>query len=164
MITVSDNKIDTKVNTDIDASKGLDGLIESICESYDIPASSISEMKSGLENVLYEFLTKFISDNNIVTNESAGVDILIDDFVGSNNSIIDMILESIRFNGIVNVKCNGDNLINLVNISESITYQLGKVEVDDIDSDDLIEAWRCTDAEKLRPLLTSIVNQSKKEG
>ena len=142
-----------------DTPKGLDSLVESVCESYHIPASVVPEMKTGLENALYEFLSKFISDNNIKMNESTGVVIPVDDILENIQSATDSILESARVNGIVSLTCKGEHILSVMNISESITYQLGNIDVDKLDSDSLLEAWKCTELEQVRPLLTSALNQ-----
>ena len=139
---------------------GLDALVESVCESYHIPASSVPEMKSGLENALYEYLSKFISDHNIKMNESTGVVIPVDDMLENLDESVNQILESTRVNGLVSLTHAGQHILSLVNISESITYQVGNsVDIDKLDSDSLLEAWKCDDIDHLRPLVTGVLSQ-----
>ena len=161
MITVGNNKPNNLASEK--APSGLDGLVESLCESYEIPASIVPKMKSGLEDALYEFLTKFIADNNLRMNESAGATIAVDNILKDRDSAIDSILESARINGVVSVTHEGNLLLSLVNISESITYQLGEVDINQLDSNALVEAWKCSDISQVRPLLESIFNQLGEE-
>lgn len=162
MITVG-NQQSSPATSSEHSSTSLDTLVESVCESYHIPASIVPEMKSGLENALYEFLNKFISDNNIKMNESAGVTIPVDEMLEDIQSAIDSILESARFNGTVSLTHSGKPILNVMNESDSITYQVGNIDVDKISSDSLLEAWKCTELEQLRPLLTDVLNYCRKE-
>lgn len=162
MITVGNQK-SSSVSDEKVHSNGLDGLVESVCESYSIPASIVPEMKSGLEDALYEYLSKFLSDNNIKMNESTGVTIPIEDMLEDIQSATDSILESIRINGIVSLTNNGDHVLSIMNISESMTYQLGSIDADKINSDSLIEAWKCTELDQLRPLLNDVLTYCRKE-
>ena len=162
MITVG-NQQSTSMSSTEQNNTGLDALVESVCESYRISASIVPDMKSGLENALYEFLSKFISDNHIKMNESTGVTIPVDEMLEDIQSATDSILESARFNGTVNLTHKGEPILNVVNMSESITYQVGKVDVDKINPDSLLEAWKCTELEQLRPLLKDVLNYCRKE-
>lgn len=162
MITVGNQK-SSSVASEKASSTGLDGLVESVCESYHIPASIVPEMKSGLEDALYEYLSKFISDNNIKMNESTGVTIPIEDMLEDIQSATNSILESIRINGVVSLTNNGDHVLSIMNISESMTYQLGSIDADKINSDSLLEAWKCTELDQLRPLLNDVLTYCRKE-
>lgn len=143
-------------------SEGLDKLIESVGASYNIPASIIPDMKSGLESALYEYLFKFISENNIQLNESAGVGIKLDSAIENGN--VDIILESARLNNVVNVTYKGKDMIKIINMPESITYQLGEsVDVSKITPTELVEAWKCKDLANMKPLLLSLINTIKEE-
>ena len=162
MITVGNQQSNLIPNNE-QGINDLDTLVESICESYHIPASILPGMKSGLENALYEFLSKFISDNHLEMTESAEVIIPVDGMLEDPHSAIDSILESARFNGTVSLTHKGEPILNVVNISESITYQLGKIDVDKINPDSLLEAWKCNELEQLRPLLKDVLDYCRKE-
>lgn len=162
LITVGNQK-SSSIVSDKTPNTGLDNLVESVCESYNIPASIVPKMKTGLEDALYEYLSKFISDNNIKMNESIGVTIPIEGMLEDIQSATNSILESIRINGVVSLTNNGEHVLSVMNISESMTYQLGNVDVDKLSSDSLLEAWKCSELDQLKPLLNDVLTYCRKE-
>lgn len=156
--------IKVKENENYSSSNNLDGLVNSFCKLYDVPASLIPKMKSGLEETLYQYLSKFLSENGIrKVEESSGVDYDIPEDLDTD-SVVSRIVESARMNGVVNVKYNGNNLISLINISESMTYSLGEsLDISKLSSDHLIEAWKCEDVLEAKSLLKDIINLTREE-
>ena len=52
-----------------DKIRSLDKLVESLCESYNIPSSKVEEMRSGLEDALSSYLNEFLSNNSNSNDE-----------------------------------------------------------------------------------------------
>ena len=156
----------TSVQETPPTQSGLENLISAMQESYHIPASLVSKMRSGLENTLYEYLAGFVVENGLseqVQTESSHLLVLPDE-LGDTDSILSSISESCRLNSHVQIQYKGRNLLSICNESESATYQLGDVDIDKLDSSALLEAWNCPDIDHMIPLVRGILDQLKEVG
>ena len=131
-----------------DKIRSLDKLVESLCESYNIPSSKVEEMRSGLEDALSSYLNEFLSNNSSSNDEI----IRLDRSVG-----LDRILECIRLhNSVILYECQSP-LIEFANNPDGIKYKFLRMDVSSVPTDLLIESWNCKDAKELSPLITYIL-------
>lgn len=133
----------------------LDQLVESLGATYAISSSRIDEMKSGLENVLCEYLSEFLSDsNNFKSDEDEVVRL-------DRNTDINRIVECIRLNETV-ILCEDHNeIVRFNNSPEGIRYQFEGLDVSTIPSDLLIESWNCQSADEIVPLINYILSRKE---
>lgn len=133
----------------------LDQLVESLGNAYAIPSSHIDKMKLGLENVLCEYLSSFLSDsNNFKPADSDAVRL-------DCSTDTDRIVECIRLNEVV-ILCESKNdLIRFDNSPKGIEYQFLGLDVSTIPSDLLIESWNCQSADEMVPLINYILSRKE---
>lgn len=137
----------SKLNKD-DQIHSLDQLVESLRESYNISPSKLEEMRSGMENVLSDYLNEFLSNNS----SSADEVLRLDESVG-----LGRILEGIRLNNTVVLYDCQNPLVEFTNNPDGIQYRFLGIEVDSVPANLLIESWNCQDAKELSPLITYIL-------
>lgn len=154
VIRVIENK--NKVDAD-KASSGLDNLIDSICKSYSIPPSRVDELKSGLVDIVSSYLNRFLGSLSINESEDNALNIEISELTGDLKSKIEYILNSLRLSEEVVLTQNGGEVIRFKNDPDGITYELTDLDLDLIDIDNLVLAWKCDDLVKVAPLLSDIL-------
>lgn len=136
-------------------SGSLDQLVESLGAAYAIPSSRVDKMKSGLENVLYEYLSGFLSDSNNLKPDEDEV-IRLDRSTGT-----DRIVECIRLNETVILYECQQELVRFNNSPEGIKYQFVGLDAGSIPSDLLIESWNCQSADEMVPLINYILSRKE---
>lgn len=133
----------------------LDQLVESLGAAYAIPSSRVDKMKSGLENVLCEYLSGFLSDSNNFKSDEDEV-IRLD-----RSTDTDRIVECIRLNETVILCENQSDLVRFTNSPEGIKYQFEGLDASTIPSDLLIESWNCQSVDEMVPLINYILSRKE---